>query len=93
MEKAKKQAEAILANPDLNNRAKTDEIRRLYKKAEKVLVKKDKKYLVSRASRTRLNGGKAMIPKSMKKGGTRVQLVDTRMKKDKKAAKRAKKKK
>jgi AdoMet-dependent rRNA methyltransferase SPB1 len=91
MEKAKKQAEAVLANSELNAKAKTEEIRRLYRKAEKVLVKKDKKYMVSRASRTRTNGGKAAIPKKMKKGGTRVQLVDPRQKKEKRAAKAAKK--
>lgn len=80
MEKAKKKAEVITNNEELSQREKAQEVNKLYKKAMAPLKKKETKYVVMKK---RNLGHK---PKGIKGP---YKMVDKRMKKDRRAEKKA----
>jgi len=90
-EKTKTKADSILKTEGLGESNKLQQIQKLYKKADKRKTKGTPTYVVAKKG----GGSITVKPKGGNKGGPRgkLKLVDSRMKKDMRAERRAEKRK
>mmetsp|Transcript_11547 Transcript_11547/g.10002 ORF Transcript_11547/g.10002 Transcript_11547/m.10002 type:complete len:144 (+) Transcript_11547:961-1392(+) len=79
LKKTEKKAQEILDQDGVDEGSKMKEIQKMYKKVLRT-KKKDKKYIVSKSFSAKKSGGK--------KAGRDTRIVDSRLKKDKRADKR-----